>query len=224
LYKEARPDPVSYMKGRVYDSETRAPIEAKFELFELSSGTLIHTATSDPENGEFLVCIPSGKKYMINVNQKGYLFYSDHFEVERNYEKLKPFMKNIPLKPIKEGQRIVLRNIFFETNSSELLADSRTELEKLVQLLEENRQVNIEIGGHTDNVGTEEYNQKLSEARAKSVVDYLIEHGINKDNLSFKGYGETDPVAENNSEQGRAQNRRTEIKILSINKKEGKEQ
>ena len=169
---------------------------------------------SDEQSGEFLVCIPSNNNYVLNVSKEGYLFYSDNFTLKGVHEVDEPYKKDVPLDPVKEGQRIVLRNVFYATDSFNLKSESRVELNKLYQFLVNNSGLKIEISGHTDNVGYEEYNMELSEKRARSVYDYLVEKGIDPERLSYKGYGESEPVATNETEEGRAQNRRTEIKIL----------
>lgn len=215
LYKEARPNPVSYIKGKVFDSETNKKLEAHFELINLESNKIVMQAESDINTGEFLVCIPTDNDYALNVSKKGYLFYSDNFELKGVYEISNPFLKDVALNPVKPGEKIILRNIFFATDSYELVDKSVAELTKLVEFLDNNSGLKIEISGHTDNIGTSEYNIELSKNRAKSVFNYLISHGINKDRLSYKGYGETEPISTNKTKEGRAENRRTEIKILS---------
>jgi len=117
------------------------------------------------------------------------------------------------LEPIKVGQSTVLKNIFYETASAELKSDSRTELERIAIFLNANPDVKIEISGHTDNVGDKKYNLGLSERRAQSVYNYLIANGISASRLSYKGYGDTKPVATNDTEGGRQLNRRTEMMI-----------
>jgi outer membrane protein OmpA-like peptidoglycan-associated protein len=119
--------------------------------------------------------------------------------------------------PIKVGERVVLKNIFFEFNKFDLKDESKVELRKVISFLNKNPKLNVEIGGHTDNVGGKAYNLQLSEKRAKSVMDYLTTNGISVSRLSFKGYGDSIPVADNTTDAGRAQNRRTEFKILSVN-------
>jgi len=116
---------------------------------------------------------------------------------------------------IKKDSTIILQNINFETDKSELLSNSFNELDKLYNLLKSNSSVKIEVSGHTDNAGTENHNKQLSEARAKAVVDYLIEKGIKKERLSYKGYGSSKPIADNNTDEGKAKNRRVEFKIVS---------
>jgi outer membrane protein OmpA-like peptidoglycan-associated protein len=215
LYNEARPEEVSYLKGTVFDEQSRNRIQAKFELYDLSNGKLMSQSSSDPISGEFLLCIPTNKNYMLNVSKAGYLFYSDNFALSGIFHLDKPYLKDIPLKPIKMGEKIILYNIFYETDSYSLKSESQYELDKIVRFLIDNPAVNIEISGHTDNIGTEAHNQSLSENRAKSVVNYLTDHGINSIRLTYKGYAFSLPVDTNDTPEGRAANRRTELKIVN---------
>jgi outer membrane protein OmpA-like peptidoglycan-associated protein len=216
LYESARPKIVTYMKGRVFDSETKAPLDASFELIDLGTGKVIVRSVSDSKTGEFLLCLPTGKQYALNVSRSGYLFYSDHFELKDPATANKPVMKDIPLKPIKAGQTIVLNNIFYETDKYDLKPESKVELDRLVSFLNHNPKVHFEISGHTDNVGGKDYNKTLSERRAKTVYDYLLTAGIPATRMSSKGFGDTVPVAENTTDTGRAKNRRTEFKVTSV--------
>ncbi|MFW5752121.1 MAG: OmpA family protein, partial [bacterium] len=214
LPEKLRPTPVSYMKGIVYDAGEGFPLSADFELIELHSGQTIFNSFSDPTTGEFLVCIPADNNYALNVSRPGYMFYSENFAFEGVHEISDPFLVDIPLHPIKEGVTVILKNIFFETDSYQLKSESKVELDKLIQFLQQNESVVIEIAGHTDKVGTEEYNLDLSFNRAGAVVNYLIDNDIEESRLVPKGYGETQPVATNDTREGRALNRRTEFKIL----------
>lgn len=214
LYPNVRPVPSSYMKGNVYDAETGEDLRAKFELISLDSGNVVMESYSDEASGEFIVCIPSNNNYVLNVSKKGYLFYSDNFTLKGIHEVEEPFKKDVPLNPVKEGEKIVLRNIFYATDSFNLKSESKVELNKLYQFLKDNSGLKIEISGHTDSIGTEQYNMELSRKRARSVYNYLVEKGIHAERLSYVGYGESKPVATNETEEGRAKNRRTEIKIL----------
>lgn len=214
LPENMRPEVVSYMKGKVMDAETHAYLKAKIELIDLESGNMINELTSDGITGEFLVCIPPDKDYLLNVSCEGYLFYSEHFALKGVHEETKPYLKNIELKPIKVGESIVLNNIFFDTDSYKLKKESKIELDKVIRFLTDNPAVKIKISGHTDNVGTSEYNLQLSKERAKAVVDYLIENSVAPDRLKYDGYGYSKPVADNATEEGRAQNRRTELEVI----------
>ncbi len=209
-----RPWPVTYLKGIVYDAESTHPLEAAVELIDLETGSILFSTFSNPETGDFLVSLPADKTYALNVNRDGYLFYSDHFELKGEGTSLKPFLKDIPLQPIKKGESVVLRNIFFDTDQFTLKPESRVELDRLVTLLTANPAIHIEIGGHTDNTGSRKHNETLSENRAKAVADYLIAKGILSARLTFRGYADTVPIADNRTDEGRAQNRRTEFTII----------
>ncbi len=214
LYPEARPNEVSYLKGTVFDELSRIRLKAKFELYDLADGSLVNKSESDERTGEFLLCLPTNRDYMLNIARSGYLFYSDNIALSGIHHLEKPFLKDVPLKPIETGQRIVLKNIFYETDLYTLKDESQYELNKVVRFLESNPSLRIEISGHTDNTGSTDYNMKLSENRAKSVVEYLTGMGIKSDRLNYKGYGFTQPVDTNNTPEGRAINRRTELKII----------
>ncbi|GAB4277810.1 MAG: OmpA family protein [Marinilabiliales bacterium] len=214
LHDDVRPVATTYFKGNVYDSETKKPLTAQFELIDLETNRLIQKSYSDPNNGSFLLCIPSGKNYALNVNKEGYLFFSESFMLKDSHDKMHPYIMDIGLKPIKAGETIVLKNVFFDTNKYNLKPESTAELNKLISFLKKYPELKIEIRGHTDNVGTDEDNQVLSENRAKAVYDYLVSNNIDGNRLSYNGYGEKLPVASNDTPEGRALNRRTEIKIL----------
>ncbi len=216
LYDKIKPVPVSYAKGVVSDAETNKPLDAKFEIIDLESGQIVVESYSDKNQGEFLLTLPSGKSYALNVSKRNYLFYSDHFSVSETDDVQHPVHLNVKLKPIKDGSTMDLNNIFFDTNSATLKPESKAELDKLVAFIKSNALAKIEVGGHTDNVGDDKSNQTLSENRAKAVYDYLLKSGIEAVRLTWKGYGETKPVADNTTEEGRAKNRRTEITILKV--------
>jgi outer membrane protein OmpA-like peptidoglycan-associated protein/Tol biopolymer transport system component len=217
LYEEARPAQVTYMKGFVFDADTRRRLRADFELIDLQSGDILVQSVSNERTGEFLVPIPVGKNLGLNVARDGYLFFSENFAYSDVRTGVDPHLYDIPLQPIREGESVVLRNIFFHTASHKLMPESVTELDRLIRLLNQNPVLKIEISGHTDNVGTFDYNKTLSENRALSVLNYLTENGIEKSRLKYAGYADTRPVATNDTEEGRALNRRTEFKVLGNN-------
>jgi outer membrane protein OmpA-like peptidoglycan-associated protein/tetratricopeptide (TPR) repeat protein len=208
-----RPFKTLWVKGKVYDRKTNAGLPSSVELTDLANGQLITKVQTD-ESGNYLITLPVGKDYAFNVNRKGYLFYSDNF-LMLNKSPDSTYEKNISLQPIELNASIVLKNIFFDINKWDLKPESKSELDKLVQLLNENPGLKIEISGHTDNVGKPADNLMLSNNRAKAVVEYLQSKNITPQRLIAKGYGETKPVAENKTEEGRAQNRRTELKVLA---------
>lgn len=213
LYAEARPLPVTYIQGKVTDRSNDKPVEADVELFDVASGELVTAAYSDPKTGEFLVCLPLGRTYALNAGAAGYLFFSENYSVPKIDNK-KPYTLNVPLSPLTAGSVISLRNIFFNTASYDLLPESNSELDKLVGLLQNNPSLRIELGGHTDDVGADAANLALSEQRAKAVRSYVLSKGIDAARITAKGYGETMPIASNDTEEGKAQNRRTEVKVL----------
>lgn len=215
LYQAARPKMVSYIKGKVFDAETLRKLDAKFELLSLKTGEVVVQSTANPTTGEFLVCLPVGNDYALNVSKDGYLFFSANFSLGGVHSEIKPYTIDVPLKPIKVGETVVLKNIFFETDKFELKNESKVELNKLINLLKQNPILKIEISGHTDNVGNDKYNFNLSENRAKTVYEYLITNGIAKTRLSYKGYGLNKPIDTNDTETGKANNRRTEFKVIS---------
>ncbi len=217
LPKTAKPGRVSYMKGIVYDSITKSPLQAQIRLLDIQTGDTIIESTSNRSNGGYFLVIPSGQNYALNVERKGYLFYSAHFQLKGENTLMDPFVKDIPLKPIREGESIVLRNIFFATDSFNLLPESKAELDHLVKIIQANKGMITEISGHTDDVGSDEYNMVLSEKRAMSVYTYLVKAGIEPSRLRYKGYGNTKPVATNDSPENRALNRRTEMLIIQLN-------
>jgi outer membrane protein OmpA-like peptidoglycan-associated protein len=215
LYPEARPIPVSYMKGRVYDALTWKGIEAVFQLIDLETKELVMESSSAPGEGDFLVSLPAGRNYALNVSKPGYLFYSDNFSLAGIHRLIDPFLKDVPLSPIRQGETVILKNIFYGFDSFEVKPESQAELNKIIEFLNSNPSVQIEISGHTDNIGNSQYNQVLSEKRAKSVVDYLAGKGIQINRLSFKGYGSSVPKTGNDTEEGRSINRRTELRIVN---------
>jgi outer membrane protein OmpA-like peptidoglycan-associated protein len=209
-----RPIMTTYMKGRVMDGVNNTLLRARFELIDLENGKELYKSYSDSITGEFVVSIPVDHDYMLNVSRKGYLFYSENFSLKGNLHKDAPLLKDVPLQPIEIGKSIVLKNVFYETDSYALKKESEIELNKVVQFLNINPGIRIEISGYTDNVGETAYNQVLSENRAKTVANYLTAASINAKRIVFKGYGMGNPVTSNDSEEGRAQNRRTELKII----------
>lgn len=212
LREDIRPLKTSWVIGKVYDKKNLQGLPSSVELTDIANNKIVSKIQTD-EDGNYLVTLPIGKDYAFNVNRKGYLFYSDNFSLVKNSDSV--FTVNIPLQPIEKGASIVLKNIFFETGKFQLQNESKSELDKLVFLLNENPSIKIQIDGHTDNVGQENDNLLLSTNRAKSVVAYITSKGINPQRLFYKGFGSTKPVADNSTDSGKALNRRTELSIIS---------
>jgi len=205
---------VTLLKGIVTDALTGSPLEASIEITDNEKNVSIASFKSNSKTGKYLVSLPSGKNYGIAVKADGYLFHSENFDIaaDANYREV---TKDIQLKNLSVGNSIVLKNIFFDFDKATLRSSSTNELERLIKLLTDVPTLKIEISGHTDNKGAAEYNLTLSENRAKAVVDYLVSKGISKDRLVAKGYGFSKPLADNDTEEGRQMNRRTEFEILS---------
>jgi outer membrane protein OmpA-like peptidoglycan-associated protein/tetratricopeptide (TPR) repeat protein len=213
LREDIRPAQTLWVKGRVFDKTTHKGLPSGVELTDLSTRAVISQLQTD-ETGNYLITLPKGKDYAFNVNRKGYLFFSENFPLSQLKEDT-AYNIDIPLQPIEANAAIVLRNVFFESNKFELRPESQVELDKIVQLLKDNPSLKIQINGHTDNSGKPSDNMALSENRAKSVTAYLTSKGIDAGRLSFKGWGDTQPVTSNATPEGRAQNRRTELKVVS---------
>lgn len=212
----ARPVPVSYMSGRVFDSGNMKGLKALMQLIDLGSGETVMELESKAGEGDYLISLPTDRDYALNVSAQGYLFYSEHFAFRGLHSVSEPQLRDVPLNRIDVGSVVILHNVFFATGSSELKEESRAELDKVRQFLSNNAGIKVEIGGHTDNVGSLEDNLLLSEQRAQSVVNYLKDLGVEEQSMQAAGYGESQPVDSNESEETRAKNRRTELKITRV--------
>ncbi|WP_436516198.1 OmpA family protein [Ekhidna sp. To15] len=215
LPDELKPKPTIIVQGVVSNSENSQPLSALVLIEDLNSGELIATNKSNEETGEYLVVLPAGRDYSVSANARGFFFYSQSFELPKDaaYAEI---ANDIPLEPIKKGTKVVLNNIFFEVGKAELKPISYVELNKAVTLMKENKTMVIEVGGHTDSQGADANNLSLSQRRAQSVVEYMVLAGIERERLVAKGYGETVPIADNNTNEGRAKNRRTEFVIVEF--------
>lgn len=215
LPQEVRPAHVSYVKGLVFDKTDHHPLSADFELIDLKTGKVVVSSVSDAADGSFILSLPVDQDYALNVSCKGYLFYSRNFSMKAEEVVKSPLTLEVPMQPVAVGEKVVLRNIFFATDKYELQPESMAELDKLLEFLKRNPSMVIEIGGHTDNVGSDAHNLELSQNRANSVFKYLLEKGIPAQRLSAKGYGKSVPMESNDTPEGRASNRRTEFKVVS---------
>ncbi|WP_372948358.1 OmpA family protein [Mariniphaga sp.] len=215
LDESVRPHPATYVKATVVDVENGKPLEAEVALVNLGGITTETRIENTNTSGELLLCLPSGNNYSFSVAKEGYLFYSNTFDLRNSRQFYNPYELEIALTPIKEGAEMNLHNIYFETDSFRILPESEPELQKLVVFLEENPTLKVEVQGHTDDTGLADKNLMLSEKRARSVVEYLVSNQINKNRLTWAGFGENRPVSENDTPEGRQMNRRTTIKILN---------
>lgn len=213
LRKDLRPLKTLWAKGKVYDKKTKSGLPSTLVLTDINTQQTISKLQTD-EDGNYLVTLPVGKDYAFNVHRKGYLFYSQNYNM-KNISSDSVFNVDIPLEPIEVNATVILKNVFFDTKSSVLKPGSISELDNVVRLMNENPNMKIMISGFTDNVGKPEDNLKLSIGRAVAVVNYLLGKGVNNNRLSFKGFGETKPIASNDTEEGKALNRRTELTVVS---------
>lgn len=201
------------LKGSILDQKTGAPIEAEITVTDNEKNEIVGEYRSNKKTGKFLLALPAGKNYGLAIEKDDYLFHSENFIVKSG-DQYKEFVTEVNLQKITEGSSTILNNIFFKTNSSNVADESLPELEKLAEMLMKKMTLEIELGGHTDNVGSESFNQNLSEKRAKGVYDTLIKLGVNANQLKYIGYGFSKPIASNDTEEGRSKNRRLEVKII----------
>ncbi len=213
LPDQVKANATSYIVGRVFDQKTSDPLSAGIEIVNLSSNEIIYSSQSDSINGQYYMVLPAGLDLAAYVKKRGYLYNDFHFQTELNTS-MKPDTIDIQLIPISEGETLVLKNIYFETDSYIIDQRSQSEIDNAFQLIQENPDIAVEISGHTDNVGTYEYNLNLSELRAKAVYNSLLLKGINENRIAFKGYADTLPITTNDTEIGRQSNRRIEFRVL----------
>lgn len=205
--------PMTLLRGRVLDNETGEPLLANIELYDNELEELLATFATNPETGAYFISLPGGKNFGISVKAEDFLFHSENINISETGA-FTEIINDIRLKRVEVGTTIVLRNIFFDTGSASLRPESYAELGVLYKLLEDNPKIKIEISGHTDNVGSAALNQRLSQDRAKAVVDFLTGRGTEPGRLTFKGYGFSRPLATNDTPEGRQLNRRTEFEII----------
>jgi outer membrane protein OmpA-like peptidoglycan-associated protein len=213
LSESAKPDPVVLVYGKVLNKKTNEPVQAKIEYFGLTDGKNYGNASTDPATGGYKIILPQGVNYGFKSSADVFISVSENLDLT-NLKEYKEIEKNLYLVPVEVGQVIRLNNIFFDTGLATLRPESEAELKNLKKLLDENSNMSIEISGHTDNVGNDANNMKLSSDRAQAVVQWLLSNGIDASRLTSKGYGETKPVADNNTEEGKQLNRRVEFTIV----------
>lgn len=213
LYVEVLLTPVAkklVVSGNVYDKKTDQLIPAKLDIAlrnDRKTNFKLETA-----KGSFEREVPKLGWYMITASSEGYLNSTDSVELES--EDRSPAIRDLYLLPIEIGVTVRLKNIYFDFDKTTLKKESFTELNKVVDFLKQNETVEIEIAGHTDNKGSDDYNANLSQGRSQAVVDYLASQGIEAYRLSAHGYGESKPIDTNDTDAGRANNRRVEFTVM----------
>ncbi len=217
LDERIRPDFTTYVRGIVTDSSTGAPLDATVTFINTATGDTIRNVRTNVASGRYMLTLPLDQDYVAFVDKKGYLFSSKVFSLKNVDPKTTPFFDvDIQLKPLQVGLQVVMSAIFYETNKFDLLDNSKPELEHMFSFLKLNKNVKVEIGGHTDNVGNKKDNQVLSENRAGEVRKYMIARGIPAERITSKGFGDTQPMTGNDTDAGRALNRRTVCTIVGI--------
>lgn len=205
----------NYVQGKIYDANNKLPIGAQIELYDIVKDELVSAVNSDAVSGDYLMVLTQGSEYALYVSQPGYLFQSLSFDYSE-VEDFEPINIDVFLEPLSQGVKTTLKNIFFDTDQYTLREKSKTELKKVVRFLKENKTVRVGIGGHTDDVGSDAYNQELSLHRAKAVYEYLLEQGVSKQQMMYRGFGKTQPLVPNDSEENRQTNRRIDFTILGM--------
>jgi outer membrane protein OmpA-like peptidoglycan-associated protein/tetratricopeptide (TPR) repeat protein len=206
---------ILYIIGKITDSESGVPVFARIEVVDLSTDQVIITTASSDVDGTYRIRLPAKKSYMVNIRSSGFLAEMKLVSIPATYTE-EIYLLDVALNKVKVGKKVVLNNILFELGKAVLASGSFSELDKLVNLLEENPKMKIELSGHTDNTGNPVVNAKLSTDRAKAVVDYLVQKGIDQGRLSYQGFGSDQPIADNATPDGRTKNRRVEFKIVGF--------
>ncbi len=219
LPPKVRPQAIAIISGVIKDKNTGEPIEANIVWENLETGKKLGELKSDPISGKYTITLPVGKNYGFYISKNNYYPISDNVDL-RTYTKnvnftLQRDFKLLKIKELLQGdEAIELNNVFFDFNKATLRKESFPELNRLANFLKKNPNIKIEISGHTDNIGSDEYNQKLSEQRAKAVKNYLVSKGCDPQQMIVVGYGSSKPIASNKTEQGRQKNRRVEFRII----------
>jgi len=204
---------LALIKGKIIDAKTKAPIGAKIEIANNTSQEVVANFTSNSKTGDYMVSLPFGIDYALTVEKNGYLFYSLNFDLTDS-TKYQEIELEIGLPDTCVNSKAIMRNIFFDYGKSVLKPESERELQRVYDILAKYPTMRMEISGHTDNVSSQKFNQHLSERRAKAVASYLINKGIAASRLKTKGYAYSQPIADNETKEGRKQNRRVEFKVI----------
>jgi outer membrane protein OmpA-like peptidoglycan-associated protein len=214
---------LTLLKGVISDKKTGKLLQSTIEIYDNDEDKLVGTFESNSSTGKYMVSLPAGRNYGISVKKKGYLFYSENFNIPKDAA-FQVVEKNVTLDKLEVGKKVVLKNIFYDYNEASLRVSSYNELNKVIELLKANPKMKVELSAHTDSRGSDAYNNKLSQARAQSCVNYLVGNGVYKSRLVAIGYGEKQLIisdeeiarltSEVEKENEHQKNRRTEFKII----------
>jgi outer membrane protein OmpA-like peptidoglycan-associated protein len=215
LLEKEKPNPVILVSGNVYNAKTKQPLSASLIYETLPDGAQAGNGLSSPTDGAFKIVLPYDKNYLIRASADKFFAVSENLNLDSMIKAgYKEIHKDLYLVPIEIGQIVRLNNVFFDFDKSDLRPESFVELDRVVKLLKENPAIVIEMSAHTDSYGSDDYNMKLSDNRARSCMEYILSKGISSDRITSKGYGETKPIAPNDTDENRQLNRRVEFKIL----------
>ena len=215
LLEKERPDPVVIVSGNVYNQKTKQPLSAMLVYETLPDGTEVGNAVSGALDGSFKSVLPYDKNYSIRATADHFFSVSENLNLDSLVKSgLREIHKDLFLAPIEIGQVVRLNNVFFDFDKWDLRSESFVELDRVVDLMNQNHGLEIEMSAHTDNRGSDDYNLKLSDNRARSVMDYIVSKGISSSRIVSHGYGETKPVVENDTDDHRQENRRVEFTIM----------
>ncbi|HVG41320.1 MAG TPA: OmpA family protein [Chitinophagaceae bacterium] len=215
LLEKEKPNPVLLVSGNVYNKKTGKPLSASLIYETLPDGTEAGNGISNPQDGAFKIVLPYDKNYLIRATADHFFAQSENLNLDSLVKAgYKEIHKDLYLVPIEIGQVVRLNNVFFDFDKWDLRPESYRELDRVVTLLQENPSIEIEMSAHTDSYGADNYNFKLSDNRARSVKEYILSKGIASSRIISQGYGETKPVAINDTDENRQLNRRVEFKIL----------
>jgi outer membrane protein OmpA-like peptidoglycan-associated protein len=210
-----KPDPVVIVDGNVYNKKTGQPLSASLIYETLPDGTEAGNGISNPVDGSFKIVLPYDKNYLIRASADKFFAISENLNLDSLVKAgNRQIHKDLYLVPIEIGQVFRLNNVFFDFDKWDLRPESFVELDRVVKLLNENPAMEIELSAHTDSYGSDDYNFKLSDNRARSCMEYLLSKGIIPNRVTSQGYGETKPVAANDTPENRQLNRRVEFKIM----------
>lgn len=212
LQDSVQAEPATYVKAVVKDARTQQLLDVQYSIYNFDDNSLFANGRTQ-KDGAFLICMPVENTFRLQIEKSGYVFHSEQFQPQSG-TMMQPYLLEVDLHPIEEGASVILKNVLFQINSFQLEEVSFPELQKVIDLMTSDNKIHAVIKGHTDNVGTPEYNTELSRKRAQSVVDYLVKNGIDSGRLTAKGLGDTEPIASNDTEEGRQANRRTEFVIV----------
>lgn len=215
LLEKEKPNPVLLVSGNVYNIKTKQPLSASLVYETLPDGVVAGNAISGAADGAFKIVLPFDKNYSIHASADHFFAISENLNLDSLVKAgYKEIHKDLYLAPIEIGQVVRLNNVFFDFDKFDLRPESFVELDRVVTLLKENPAIEIEMSAHTDSKGADDYNMRLSDNRARSVREYIVAKGVAASRIVSQGYGETKPVATNETDDGRQLNRRVEFKIL----------